>query len=118
MECTVEQKVNVNFCVKLQKSPSETSEMLKAVTVNPLAKKPWMSKSKIKTMLIYFFNIRGSIHFESVPEGTTVNQTFYVEVLKRFIDVMRCKGGELWRDQSLILHHDNMQKYSLLQMSQ
>jgi hypothetical protein len=41
-----------------------------------------MSKSKIKTMLVFLFNIRGIIHFEFVPEGASVNQTFYMEVLK------------------------------------
>jgi hypothetical protein len=40
-------------------------------------------------MLICFFNIRGIIHFEFVLEGTTVNQTFYVEVLKRLLDAVR-----------------------------
>jgi hypothetical protein len=54
-------------------------------------KKPWMSYSKLKTMLICFFDIRDIIHFEIVPEGTHVNQTFYVNLLKRLIDAMRCK---------------------------
>jgi hypothetical protein len=31
MEHTMEQRVNVNFCVKLEKSPSETLGMLKTV---------------------------------------------------------------------------------------
>jgi hypothetical protein len=55
-------------------------------------------------MLICFFDIRGIIHFEFVPEGTTVNQTLYVEVLKKLIDAMRRKQGDLQRDRSLILH--------------
>jgi histone-lysine N-methyltransferase SETMAR len=71
---------------------------------SPRPKKARMSKSKIKTMLICFFNIMGIIHFKFVLEGTNVNQTFYVEVLERLIDAMRCKRGELWRDRSLILH--------------
>jgi hypothetical protein len=54
----------------------------------PRPKKPWMLKCKIKAMLMRFFNIRG---IEFVPEGTTVNQTFYVELLKRSIDAVRCK---------------------------
>jgi hypothetical protein len=54
-----------------------------------------MSKSKIKTMLICFFNIRSIIHFEFVPQGRTVNQTFYIEVLNRLIDAVRLKRGEL-----------------------
>jgi hypothetical protein len=49
--------------------------------------------------------MRGNINFESVSEGTTVNQTIYVEVLKRLIGAMRSKRGELWGDCSLILHH-------------
>jgi hypothetical protein len=56
---------------------------------SPRPKKPWMSKSKIKTMLICFFDMSCIIHF--VPEGTTVKQTFYMEVLKGLIDAMSCK---------------------------
>jgi hypothetical protein len=44
---------------------------------SPRPKKPKMSKSKIKTTLICFLDIRSIIQFEFVPEGTTVNQTFY-----------------------------------------
>jgi transposase len=76
-----------------------------------------MSKSKMKTMLICFFDIRGIIHFEFVPEGTTVNETFYVELLKRLIDAVRHKRGELWIDRALILH-DNAPAHSSLRVSQ
>jgi hypothetical protein len=54
-----------------------------------MPKKAWMSNSKIKTMLICFFDIRGVIQVEFVPEWTSVNQTFYVQVLKRLIDAVR-----------------------------
>jgi hypothetical protein len=47
--------------------------------------------SKSKTMSIYFFNIRGTIHFEFVPERTTGNQTFYVEMSKKLPDATRHK---------------------------
>jgi hypothetical protein len=76
-----------------------------------------MSKSNIKTILICFFNIRGIIHCEFVPEGAAVNQTFCVEVLKKVTDAVRSKRGELWRDRSLILHHDNAPTYSSLRVS-
>jgi hypothetical protein len=72
----------------------------------------------MKTMLICFFEIRGVIHFEFVPEGTTVNQIFYVEVLKRLIDAVRLKRGEFWRDCSLILHRYNAPAYSSRRVSQ
>jgi len=42
-----------------------------------------MSKSKIKSMLICFFDSQRIIHKEFVPPGQTVNQTFYWEVLER-----------------------------------
>jgi hypothetical protein len=69
-------------------------------------------------MLICFFDIMGVIHFEFVPEGTTVNQIFCVGVLKRLIDAVRRKRVELWRDRSLILHHDKAPAHSLLRVLQ
>jgi transposase InsO family protein len=57
-----------------------------------------------------FFDIRITIH--------SANQTFYVQVLKRHIDTVRRKRGELWRDHSLILHHNNKSAYSSLRVLQ
>jgi hypothetical protein len=79
---------------------------------SPRPEKPRMSK--FKKILICFFNSGGITHLEFVPEETTVNQTLYLEVLKRLIDAVRCKQGELWRDRSLLLHHDNVSAHSLL----
>jgi len=50
---------------------------------SPRPKKARMSKSKIKSMLICFFESQGIVHKEFVPPGQTVNQTFYLEVLER-----------------------------------
>lgn len=49
----------------------------------PRLKKARMSKSRIKAMLIVFFDRRGVIHSEIVPQTQTVNKVFYCEVLKR-----------------------------------
>jgi hypothetical protein len=57
------------------------------------------------------------IHFESVPEGTTVNRTLYMEVLQKLVDAVRRKRVELWRDRLLILHHDNTPAYSSLRVA-
>ncbi|KAL4126973.1 hypothetical protein QTP88_011171 [Uroleucon formosanum] len=67
-------------------------------------KKARMSKSKVKTMMICFFD-KGIVHKEFVPPGQTVNQHFYLKVLdrlrKRVIRV-RPEIAKTW-----ILHHDN-----------
>jgi hypothetical protein len=59
--------------------------------VNPQAKEATDVKVQDQRMFISFFDIRGIIHFEFVPKGATVNQTFYMEVLKRLVDAVRCK---------------------------
>jgi hypothetical protein len=40
MERTMDQRVTVNFCVKLQKSPSKTLLMLNQFMMKPQAKEP------------------------------------------------------------------------------
>ena len=47
---------------------------------SPRPKKACMSKSKIKVMLMAFFNQKDMVHHEFVPEGETVNQHFYQQV--------------------------------------
>jgi len=41
------------------------------------------SKSRVKTMLLTFFDIRGIVRYEFVPTGQTVNQVYYLKVLER-----------------------------------
>ncbi|UYV66179.1 DBH, partial [Cordylochernes scorpioides] len=72
---------------------------------SPRPKKARMSKSRVKTMLIVFFDKRGLIHKEFVPQGKTVNAEFYKEVLRRLHKAVKRKRQDLaqrWR-----LHHDN-----------
>jgi hypothetical protein len=46
---------------------------------SPRMKKARMSKSKVKAMMIVFFDIRDVIMIEWAPEGQTVNQKYYLE---------------------------------------
>jgi hypothetical protein len=108
MEHTMERCVNVKFCVKLQKSP------IGQTPVHGVEMEEFPHVKVQGQKNVDHFDIRGIIHFEFVPEGTTVNEAFYVEVLRRFIDVVSRKQKELWIDCSLILHHDNVLAHSLL----
>jgi hypothetical protein len=72
---------------------------------SPRPKKVKMSKSKIKSMLICFFDSQGIVHKEHVPPGQTVKQTFYPQVLKRLKKrVARVRPGN---EHTWMLHDDN-----------
>jgi histone-lysine N-methyltransferase SETMAR len=65
-----------------------------------------MSKSEMKKVLFTFFDIKGTVHYEFIPKGQTVNQVYYVEILKRLREAVRRKGPELWPND-WILYCDN-----------
>ena len=50
---------------------------------SPRPKKARQVRSNIKSMLICFFDQNGIVHKEFVPPFQTVNEVFYVEVLRR-----------------------------------
>ncbi|GFW85533.1 putative DD34D transposase [Trichonephila clavipes] len=72
---------------------------------SPRPKKARMSKSCIKTMIIVFFDIRGIVHCEFVPQGRTVNSAFYLEVLRRFKRRIARVTADI--KDTVKLHHDN-----------
>jgi hypothetical protein len=47
-------------------------------THSPRRKKARMSKTKIKTMIVVFFDIQGIIMTQYMSPGQTVNQTYYI----------------------------------------
>ncbi|KMQ87532.1 mariner mos1 transposase [Lasius niger] len=73
----------------------------------PKPKRPRQSRSKIKVMLTVFFDYRGVVHSEFLPEGQTVNKEYYLGVMRRLRENIRRKRPDLWKDNSWILHHDN-----------
>jgi hypothetical protein len=42
-----------------------------------------MLKSQMKTMLMTFCSIKGTVHFELIPQGQKVNQVYYVAIFKQ-----------------------------------
>ena len=56
-------------------------------SASPRPKKARKSKSKIKSMLICFFDSEEIVHTEFVPQGHTVNQFYYCEILERHVNL-------------------------------
>ena len=84
-------------------------------TVNSLRPKKFrQSKSRVKTMLLTFFDIRGIVHYEFVLTGQTVNQVYNLEVLERLREKVRRKRPEHFASNSWILHHDNAPAHTAL----
>jgi histone-lysine N-methyltransferase SETMAR len=72
---------------------------------SPRPKNARMSKSKIKSMLICLFSSQGIVHKELLPQGQTVNQFYYLEVLERLrkrVVRLRPSIANNW-----MFHHDN-----------
>ena len=71
-----------------------------------------MSRSKVKTMIIVFFDSRGIVHKEFVPPGMTVNQAFYRDLMERLrkrVQRVRPDIADDW-----VLHHDNAPAHTAL----
>jgi hypothetical protein len=75
------------------------------------------SKSIVETMLLTFFDIRGIVHYESVPTGQRVNQVYYLEVLKRVHEKVKWNSHKLFANNSWILHHNNAPAHTALSVS-
>jgi len=74
---------------------------------SPRPKKACQVRSKVKVMLIVFFDMEGNVHYEYVPQGQTVNQQFYLQVLKRLRLAVSRKRSQKRVAGAWALHHDN-----------
>lgn len=70
-------------------------------------KKCRLEKSKVKVMLICFYDSKGIIHKEFVPPGQTITGEFYLDVMKRLLARIRRVRPEYRENGSWTLLHDN-----------
>jgi len=85
---------------KCQSSQSKFADSLRP-------KKACQVQSKVKVMLIVFFDMECIVHYEYVPQGQTVNQQFYLQVLKHLRLAVSRKRPQKWVAGARALHHDN-----------
>jgi len=74
---------------------------------SPRPKKVCMEKSKLKAMLICFFDQEGIVHRKFVSPGMTVNANFYCDVVRSLRKNVRRKRPQQWQNQNPIFHHGN-----------
>ena len=53
--------------------------------LSPRTKKARVFKSKTKVILIAFFDVHGIVHAEFLPQGQTINQRVYKNILQRLM---------------------------------
>jgi hypothetical protein len=70
-------------------------------------KMAWHMKSKVKSMLITFCDVKVLVYKELVLAGKRRTSAHYCDDLRRLREnVWRCRS-EIWRQTHQLLHHDN-----------
>jgi len=129
-DCKSEQRVNIKFLVKLKKSATATFQLLTEAygedcmsrarvfeMTETIFGRQRKLRSKLKVMLIVFFDIQGIVMTELDPRGQTVNQQYFIEVLTKLRECVRRKRPELWRNW-WILHRNNESTHNALSVKQ
>ncbi|UYV66514.1 hypothetical protein LAZ67_4001938 [Cordylochernes scorpioides] len=73
----------------------------------PRPKKARQVRSNVKVLLTVFFDCRGVVHHEFLPQGRTVNKEYYLQVMRNLREAIRQKRPNLRKNKNWLLHHDN-----------
>jgi hypothetical protein len=76
-----------------------------------------MSRSQMKTKLITFCDIKGTVRSEFISQPQAVSWAYYVGILKRLREAVLIKRPELWPND-WILQHDNAPAQKALSIKQ
>ncbi|UYV83955.1 hypothetical protein LAZ67_X000694 [Cordylochernes scorpioides] len=63
----------------------------------PRPKKARQVRSNVKVLLTVFFDCRGVVHHEFLPQGRTVNKKYYLQVMRNLREAIRQKRPDLWK---------------------
>ena len=85
---------------------------------SPRTKKLKFQRSRIKTMLIIFFDCQGEVHKEFVPEGKTVNAKCYKGVMDRLLKRIQRVRPAAFCSRDFFLLHDNASAHKAASFSQ
>ncbi|UYV81262.1 hypothetical protein LAZ67_20000574 [Cordylochernes scorpioides] len=80
----------------------------------PRPKKARQVRSNVKVLLTVFFDCRGVVHHEFLPQGITVNKEYYLQVMRNLREAIRQKRPDLWKNKNWLLHHDNAPAHTSL----
>ncbi|UYV67647.1 hypothetical protein LAZ67_5001460 [Cordylochernes scorpioides] len=61
----------------------------------PRPKKACQVRSNVKVLLTVFFDCRGVVHHEFLPQGRTVNEEYYLQVMRNLREAIRQKRPDL-----------------------
>jgi hypothetical protein len=75
-------------------------------------KKERQVKSKAKSMLTVFIDVKRILNKEFVLTHKTVNSAYYFDTLWRMHENVRRLRPELWKQKNLLLHHDNASSHT------
>ena len=62
----------------------------------------------------FFFDVHEIVDAEFLPQGQTINQQVYKNILRHLMRSVREKRRELWETRSWLLHHDNAPAHNAL----
>ncbi|UYV79128.1 hypothetical protein LAZ67_17001194 [Cordylochernes scorpioides] len=80
----------------------------------PRPKKARQVRSNVKVLLTVFFDCRGVVHHEFLPQGRTANKEYYLQVMRNFREAIRQKRPDLWKNKNWLLQHDNAPAHTSL----
>ena len=102
-----------SWCYGYDPEPEQQSSQWKSPNL-PTPKIAW----QVHSNFISFFDVDGIVHREFVSPGHTVNQKFYLNVLKALCESLRRKHPEKWQSEDWFLHHDNAPTHTAFSIQQ